>query len=65
MVFLILGVSLTALTLTFSIAVEYASAKKGKTTITDIVALSVPTMIQQIAIRWFLKHMKSEEIAAH
>ena len=64
MVFLILGVSLTALTLTFSIAVEYASAKKGKT-ITDIVALAVPTMIQQIAIRWFLKHMKSEEIAAH
>lgn len=62
MVFFILGVCLTAPTLTFCIAVEYASAKTGKTTTTDIVALAVPTVVQQIAIRWFLKHMKSVEI---
>lgn len=62
MVFFILGVCLTAPTLTFCIAVEYASAKTGKTTTTDIVALAVPTVVQQIAIRCFLKHMKSEEI---
>ena len=62
MVLFILGVCLTAPTLTFCIAVEYASAKTGKTTTTDIVALAVPTVVQQIAIRWFLKHMKSVEI---
>lgn len=60
--FFILGVCLTAPTLTFCIAVEYASAKTGKTTTTDIVALAAPTVVQQIAIRWFLKHMKSVEI---
>lgn len=62
MVLFILGVCLTAPTLTFCIAVEYASAKTGKTTTTDIVALAVPTVVQQIAIRWFLKYMKSVEI---